>query len=305
MRDAVLFLAPVVLAMPFIVGAIARQSDIGAFRFVLGWSEARFGDGPAAVAFFYLTNLGIPVLLAVIAAFTARGLPWRWFLVGLDGRPVHRPERRRGQRRRVRHEQVLPDHVDRGRDPGRLAAQALAAGAIVAVLLVSRSRRRSSPPGTCARTIVALTCPQERAARWIAANTPERAVFVTDAFINSPVDLAGRLRISTFGPYVVEPGLRPGAASDGHQGHLLRRSRRSRAERMADYGATYVLSSGGDPCAMPAGAGRTSARAPRVRDRLRPMTASAVWRLARRDVEPAQRARASPKPVSPWARRRS
>ena len=45
-RDAILFLAPVVLAAPFIVGAIVQQGDIGAFRFVLGWSEARFGDGP-------------------------------------------------------------------------------------------------------------------------------------------------------------------------------------------------------------------------------------------------------------------
>ena len=48
---------------------------------MLWWSEARFGDGPAAVAFFYLTNLGIPSVLAVIAAFTARGMPARWFLV--------------------------------------------------------------------------------------------------------------------------------------------------------------------------------------------------------------------------------
>ena len=76
-----LFLAPVVLAAPFIVGAISRQGDTGAFRFVLGWSEARIKDGPAAVAFFYLTNLGIPFVLAVIAAFTARGMPARWFLV--------------------------------------------------------------------------------------------------------------------------------------------------------------------------------------------------------------------------------
>ena len=67
LRDAVLFLAPVVLAAPFIVGAIVQQRDIGAFRFVLGWSEARFGDGPVAVGFFYLTNLGIPFVLAVIA----------------------------------------------------------------------------------------------------------------------------------------------------------------------------------------------------------------------------------------------
>src|SRR6185436_9973506 len=48
-RDAFLFLVPVVLAAPFIVNAIVQQNDIGAFKFVLGWAEAPFGDGPAAV----------------------------------------------------------------------------------------------------------------------------------------------------------------------------------------------------------------------------------------------------------------
>ncbi len=45
-RDAVLFLAPVILAAPFIIDAVVRQSDIGAFRFVVGWNEARTADGP-------------------------------------------------------------------------------------------------------------------------------------------------------------------------------------------------------------------------------------------------------------------
>ena len=67
-RDAVLFLAPVILAAPFIASAVLRQGEVGAFRLVAGWGEARFGDGPAAVAFFYLTNLGIPFVLAVVAA---------------------------------------------------------------------------------------------------------------------------------------------------------------------------------------------------------------------------------------------
>ncbi|MEO8437799.1 MAG: hypothetical protein ABI562_05010, partial [Chloroflexota bacterium] len=81
LRDAVLFLAPVVLAAPFIASAIVRQSDVGAFRLVPGWGEAQFEDGPAAVAFYYLTNLGIPFVLAVIAGLTARRLPSRPFLV--------------------------------------------------------------------------------------------------------------------------------------------------------------------------------------------------------------------------------
>ena len=74
LRDAVLFLAPVVLAGPFILDAVARQGDIGAFKLVAGWASAPLSDGPAAVAFFYLTNLGIPFVLAVIAGLTARRL---------------------------------------------------------------------------------------------------------------------------------------------------------------------------------------------------------------------------------------
>ncbi|HEY5276149.1 MAG TPA: hypothetical protein VIK38_06380, partial [Coriobacteriia bacterium] len=91
---------------------------------------------------------------------------------------------------------------------------------------------------------VALTTGQERAARWIAGSTPQRAVFVTDAFINSPVDYAGRLRITTFGPYAANLGYDPApreadvraAYCDGPD---------AAAEVMGRYGATYMLSSGG------------------------------------------------------------
>ena len=127
LRDAVLFLAPVILATPFIVGAIVQQSDIGSFKFVLGWATAPLDDGPAAVAFFYLTNLGIPFVLAVIAAFTARGMPYRWFLAAWVLALFIVPNVVEVSAVVIRHEQVLPDHVDRGRDPGRLAAPSLAA----------------------------------------------------------------------------------------------------------------------------------------------------------------------------------
>ena len=94
---------------------------------------------------------------------------------------------------------------------------------------------------------VALGLPQEVAARWIAANTPERSVFVTDAFINSPVDLAGRLRISTFGTYVSNLGYDPDPR-DVDTKAIYCDGPEVAAERMARYGATYVLSSGGNPC---------------------------------------------------------
>jgi hypothetical protein len=105
------------------------QSDVGAFRFIAGWGEARFGDGPGAVVFFYLTNLGLPFVLAIVAAFTARSLPNRWFLVAWMVALFVVPNVVVVSAGRVRHEQVLPDHVDRRRDPRRVADPALAAAA--------------------------------------------------------------------------------------------------------------------------------------------------------------------------------
>ena len=57
------------------------QGDVGAFKLVAGWASAPLSDGPAAVAFFYLTNLGIPFVLALIAGLTARHLRARAFLL--------------------------------------------------------------------------------------------------------------------------------------------------------------------------------------------------------------------------------
>ena len=65
--------SPAVLALGYVLPAAARQSGEGAFRFVLGWHEARIDDGPAAVAFFYVTNLGLPVLLAIASLLLLRG----------------------------------------------------------------------------------------------------------------------------------------------------------------------------------------------------------------------------------------
>ena len=246
LRDAVLFLAPVVLAAPFIAGAIVQQRDIGAFRFVLGWSEARFGDGPVAVGFFYLTNLGIPFVLAVIAGFTARKLPGRWFLVAWVVVLFIVPN------------VVVVSAVEF--DMNKYFQIMWIAVAILAAWLIRRWPRPIIAAIVLASALsplligiwhteatdVALGIPEEQAARWIAANTPERSVFITDPNINSPVDLAGRLRITTFGPYVANLGYdpEPRAADttaiycDGPE---------VAAERMAVYGATYVLSSGA-PC---------------------------------------------------------
>ena len=276
LRDAVLFLAPVILATPFIVGAIVQQSDIGSFKFVLGWATAPLDDGPAAVAFFYLTNLGIPFVLAVIAAFTARGMPYRWFLAAW-----------------VLALFIVPNVVEVSAvsfDMNKYFQIMWIAVAILAAWLLHRW-----PPRVVVLLVfismfstvliadwhmrsrdVALSLPQEAAARWIATNTPERSVFITDAFINSPVDLAGRLRITTFSTYVSNLGYDP-APREVDTKAIYCDGPDVAAERMAKYGATYVLSSGGLPCDdAPATDFASSDRFETVYDKDGVM----IWRLA-------------------------
>jgi hypothetical protein len=246
-RDAFLFLAPVVLATPFIVNAIVQQNDIGAFRFVLGWAEAPLQDGPAAVLFFYATNLGIPFALAVIAAVTGRGMPYRWFLVAWVVTLFIIPN--------VVVVSAVEFDMNKYFQIMWIAVAILAAwlmrtwrpGAVVAVLAISAISPILIADWHMRSRDVALSLPQEAAAEWIAANTPERSVFITDAFINSPVDLAGRLRIATFGPYVSNLGYDP-APREADTKAIYCDGADVAADVMPRYGATYVLSSGGDPC---------------------------------------------------------
>lgn len=246
-RDAVLFLAPVVLAAPFILGAVIQQRDIGAFRFVFGWGSAPFDDGPLAVLFFYLTNLGIPFALAVVAAFTARGMPYRWFLVAwmvalfivpnvIVVSAVEFDMNKYFQIMWIA-VAILAGWLMHRWSP-RVVMMVLFVCAFSPILIADWHMRARD---------VALGLPQETAARWIAANTPERSVFITDPNINSPVDLAGRLRISTFGPYVSNLGYDPGPREEDTIA-IYCDGPDVAAERMAKYRARYVLSSGGNPC---------------------------------------------------------
>ena len=275
-RDAVLFLAPVVLAAPFILSAIVQQSDIGSFKFVLGWATAPLEDGPAAVAFFYLTNLGIPFVLAAIAAFTARGMAYRWFLVAWVLALFIVPN--------VVEVSAVSFDMNKYFQIMWIAVAVLAAWlihrwrprAIVLVLFISMFSPVLIADWHMRSRDVALSLPQEAAARWIAANTPERSVFITDAFINSPVDLAGRLRITTFSTYVSNLGYDP-APREVDTKAIYCNGPDVAAERMAKYGATYVLSSGGAPCDdAPATDFASSDRFETVYDK----DGVTIWRLA-------------------------
>jgi hypothetical protein len=247
LRDALLFLAPVAIALPYVLPAAFRQGSEGAFRFVEGWSEARFSEGPAAVVFFYVTNLGIPVLLAIACLLILRGadrVPHRGFLAAWLVALFLVPN------------VVRVSSVDF--DMNKYFQIMWIAAAILAAWLVARWPRPAIAGvlAVCAMSpalialhhawhpAVVVSLPQAAAGRWIETSTPERAVFVTDDFINSPVDLAGRLRVTTFGPYVSNLGYDP-APREADVEAVYCDGPDVAVERMAVYGATYVLSSGG------------------------------------------------------------
>jgi hypothetical protein len=245
LRDATLFLAPIVLALPFVLGPALLQRDRGAIGIVQGWGEAPFEEGPGAVAFFYLTNLGLPLLLGIAALLFARP-PGRAFLAAWAIALF-----------------LVPNVVVAGAvefDMNKYFQLVFVALAILGGWLLRRQRVAVAALVVVAAAVspvlvatwhfvsepVALSTGQERAARWILESTPQRSVFVTDDFINSPVDYAGRLRISTFGPYAANLGYDPAPrAADIRTAYCG--GPEAAAEVMARYGATYVLAPGGDP----------------------------------------------------------
>jgi hypothetical protein len=246
-RDAVLFLVPIVLALRYALPAVILQSDEGAFRFVQWWSEARIADGPLAVLFFYVTNLGIPVLLAIAALIWLRGdrrIPHRGFLAAWLVALFIVPN--------VVRMSAVDFDMNKYFQMMWIAVAILAAWlvvrwprpAIVAVLAVCAISPALIAIHHATHPAVVLSLSQAAAARWIEDNTPDRSIFVTDTFINSPVDLAGRLRITTFGPYVSNLGYDP-APREIDVKAIYCDGPDVAAERMAVYGATYVLSSGG------------------------------------------------------------
>ncbi|HEV8280801.1 MAG TPA: hypothetical protein VGQ02_03005 [Candidatus Limnocylindrales bacterium] len=247
LRDAALFLGPIVVALPYVLPAALRQGAQGSFRFVEGWSEARFAEGPGAAAFFYITNLGIPVLLALVALLALRGraaVPSRGFvaawLVALFLVP----------------NLVVVSAVEF--DMNKYFQMMWIAAAIAAAWLLARWPRWIAALAIGASMIspaliaihhathpaVVMSLAQAAAGRWIETNTPDRAIFATDDFINSPIDLAGRLRITTFGPYVSNLGYDPTPRAEDINAIYCDGPEVAR-ERMARYGATYVLSAGG------------------------------------------------------------
>jgi len=253
--DAARFLAPALLAIPFVLPAFSQVGAAGQLQLVAGWGEAPLADGPLAVAFFYLTNLGVPFLLALVAvlrsdapksAFLAAWLAVMFIVpnVALFTAVVFDMNK---------YFQIMWVAVALlaawlVRDWSRARLAALAVPSILAPLLVSLWFIGSD--------WVTLSVSGERAAQWIRENTPERAVFVTEANINSPVDLAGRLRLTTFWAYAANLGYDPGPRADDVK-RIACEGDAVAAELMHAYGATYVLFPESIPVQCDAGAPRT------------------------------------------------
>jgi len=207
-RNALMLLAPYVLAVPFVIAPALQAGGSGALQMVSLWPSAPRDDGPVAVGFFYLTNLGVPFALA-LAALLGPGVPRRAFLaawlIGLFLIP------------NVVQLSVIDFDMNKYFQAMWIAVALLAAwlihrwpaAAIVAVFALSVPSPLLVAGWTATSNLQVLSRADLDAARWVSLNTPADAVFVTDGWVNSLADASGRKRLTTFGPYVANLGYRP------------------------------------------------------------------------------------------------
>lgn len=240
--NAAAYLAPFAAAVPFALPALLQAGGGGSLAIVMGWESAPRDDGLAAVAFFYATNLGVPFVLALAGLVAAR-VPHARFLAAWVVALF-----------------VLPNFLEVSRvsfDMNKLfqgmwIAVALAAGwlvrrwpwpAVAAVLVLSVPSPLLVGAWTAAGNLQMLSRNELDAIAW-ARTTPERSVFVTDGWLHSFTDAAGRLRASTFPPYVAnlgyDPDERVATVTEIYCGGDAARS----ATLVRGLGAAYVVDAG-------------------------------------------------------------
>ncbi len=240
--NAIRYLAPFLLALPFALPALTQAGASGSLGVVLGWESAPRSDGPLAVAFFYATNLGIPFLLGVTALLVAR-VPHAAFLAAWTVALFALPN--------LVEVSVVAFDMNK-LFQGMWLATAIAAGwllrrwpwpVVAAVLLLSISSPLLVGAWTATGNLQMLTRDELDAAAW-ARTTPQRSVFVTDGWLHAFTDPAGRLRLSTFGPYVANLGYdvdgRAAQVTEIYCGGSVERS----AALMRQLGARYVVDAG-------------------------------------------------------------
>ena len=207
-RNAALLLAPYVLAAPFVLAPLLNANASGALKQVSGWESAPMADGFWPVVFFYVTNLGVPFLLALGALFV-RGLRAKAFLAAWALAMFVVPN--------VVQVSVIAFDMNKYFQAMWIAVAILAGWfirrwpwpAAAVVLLLSVPSPLLVAGWTAFNREQVLDRNGVDAASWIADNTPERSVFATDGWLNSPTDPAGRLRLLTYTPYVANLGFDP------------------------------------------------------------------------------------------------
>ncbi|HEX3219892.1 MAG TPA: hypothetical protein VHU77_07695, partial [Candidatus Limnocylindria bacterium] len=293
-RNAALLLAPYLLAVPFAVAPLLNASGSGALRLAFGWESAPLAEGPLAVAFFYLTNLGVACLLA-IAAVTApirRGRAvvvialaavGTLLLIGSEGSVrgvaglvllaaaavVAAPAPRRFLAAWAVALFLVPNVMqvsDIAFDMNKFFQAMWVAVALLAAWLVRKWPRLAiagvlllavpSPLLVAGWTAFnreqVLDWNGMAASQWIAANTPERSVFATDGWLNSPTDPAGRLRLITYPPYVANLGFNPDQRVEQVRQIYCAGNLDTTAALMRQLGASYLIEQGRpDHCDSP------------------------------------------------------
>jgi len=250
-RNALLLLAPYVLAVPFVIAPALQAGGSGALQVVGLWPSAPRDDGPVAVGFFYLTNLGVPFGLA-LAALLVPGVPRRAFLaawlIGLFLVP------------NVVQLSVIDFDMNKYFQAMWIAVALLAAwlihrwptAAIAAVFALSVPSPLLVAGWTATSNLQVLSRADLDAARWVSLNTPADAVFVTDGWVNSLTDAAGRKRLTTFGPYVANLGYRPDERISDVLTIYCGGDASLSAELMRRYGSTFLVDGARpQPCTAP------------------------------------------------------
>jgi hypothetical protein len=293
-RNALLLLAPYLLALPFVVAPLLNASGSGALKLDFGWESAPREDGPVAVIFFYLTNLGVPLVLAAAAllaplrrsrALAAAGLALAGVLLLISSNAslpgvaglvligaaavVAAPAPRRFLAAWAVALFLVPNVMqvsDVGFDMNKFFQAMWIAVALLAAWLVRRWPRLA----IAGVLLLAMPSPllvagwtafnREQvldwngiaAADWIAANTPPKAVFATDGWLNSPTDPAGRLRLITYPPYVANLGFDPDQRVEQVRRIYCSGDLGTTARVMQQLGATYLIDQGRpDRCDTP------------------------------------------------------
>ena len=245
-RNALLLLAPLLLAIPFAVAPLLNAGGSGALKLVTGWESAPWADGPWAVAFFYVTNLGVPLVLA-LAALLVRGTPKRLFLAAWAAALFLVPN--------VLQVSVVAFDMNKYFQAMWIAVAILAAWlirrwpwpAVALVLLLSVPSPLLVAGWTAFNRGQVIDWYGVQAAEWIAANTPGDAVFATDGWLNSPTDPAGRVRLLTYTPYVANLGFSPDVRAQQVHDIYCTGNPADSVRIMRELGASYLLDAGRPP----------------------------------------------------------